>query len=215
MKAFLDAAGLLLLDMASTLFFLILFLLTHNTVLSVGLGMALGVVQIAIQFVRQKPIHSMEWLSLFLVIAAGGATLLTDDPRFVLFKPSVIYLIVGSVMLNGGWLNRYLPEIARTVAPDVAVIVGFAWAGLMFVSAAVNAFVALACSISSWAMIMPVYGIVSKLAVFLGGFVAIRLAVIRRIRAMPAEQREALLSAMGRPREAPSLASSIEPHARG
>ena len=33
----------------------------------------------------------MEWLSLFLVIAAGTATLLTNDPRFVLFKPSVIY----------------------------------------------------------------------------------------------------------------------------
>jgi len=215
MKAFLDAARLLLLDMASTLFFLILFLLTHNTTLSVGLGMALGIAQIAIQLVRRKPIHSMEWLSLFLVIAAGSATLLTDDPRFVLFKPSVIYLIVGSVMLNRGWLNRYLPEIARTVAPDVAVIVGFAWAGLMFVSAAVNAFVALACSISSWAMIMPVYGMVSKLTVFLGGFLAIRLAVIRRIRAMPAEQREALLSAMGRPSEAPSLAGAIQPHARG
>ena len=196
MKAFLEAARLLLLDMASTLFFLALFLLTHNTILSVGLGMALGVAQIGIQIVRQRPIHIMEWLSLFLVIAAGSATLLTNDPRFVLFKPSVIYVIVGSVMLKTGWLNRYLPEIARTVAPDVAVITGFAWAGLMFVSAAVNASVAIACSLSTWAMIMPVYGMVSKLAVFLGGFLAIRLTVMRRVRAMPAERREALLSAI-------------------
>jgi len=196
MKAFLQAARLLLLDMASTLFFLALFLLTHNTILSVGLGMALGVIQIGIQIVRRRPIHIMEWLSLCLVLAAGGATLLTNDPRFVLFKPSVIYVIVGSVMLKTGWLNRYLPEIARTVAPDVAVITGFAWAGLMFVSAAVNASVAIACSLSTWAMIMPVYGMVSKLAVFLGGFLAIRLTVMRRVRAMPAERREALLSAI-------------------
>jgi intracellular septation protein A len=206
MKAFLDAARLLFLDMASTLFFLVLFLLTHNTILSVGLGMALGVIQIGIQIVRRKPIHVMEWLSLFLVIAAGSATLLTNDPRFVLFKPSVIYVIVGSVMLKTGWLNRYLPEIARTVAPDVAVITGFVWAGLMFVSAAVNAFVALACSISTWAMIMPVYGMVSKLAVFLAGFLAIRLTVRRRLRVMPADERDALLGAMQREGRSPALA---------
>src|SRR4051794_8212883 len=115
MKDFLQAARLLLLDLASTLLFLVLFLWTHNVILSVGLGMALGLTQIAIQFVRRKPIEAMEWLSLFLVITAGTATLLTDDPRFLLFKPSVIYAIVGIVMLKPGWMNRYLPPIVRTV----------------------------------------------------------------------------------------------------
>jgi intracellular septation protein A len=150
----------------------------------------------------------MEWLSLFLVIAAGTATLLTDDPRFMLFKPSVIYVIVGIVMLKAGWMNRYLPAIARAVASDVAVIVGFVWAGLMFVSAAVNAFVAIAWSVPTWAMIMPIFGIVSKLAVFVSGFLAIRLTVVRRIRAMPANEREALLSSTGRHNQSPTLAES-------
>src|SRR5689334_11781327 len=161
MKDLLQAAKLLLLDLASTICFLILFLLTHNTLLSVALGVALGVVQIAIQLGRRKPIDMMEWLSLFLVVAAGTATLLTDDPRFVLLKPSVIYVIVGVVMLKPGWLNRYLPEIVKVAAPDVAVIVGFVWAGLMFVSAAVNVGVALAASLQTWAVVMPVFGIVS------------------------------------------------------
>ena len=208
MKDFLEAAKLLLLDLASTIFFLLLFLLTHNVALSVGLGMALGVMQIATQFVRRKPIHVMEWLSLFLVIAAGTATLLTDDPRFVLFKPSVIYVIVGIVMLKVGWMNRYLPAIARAVASDVAVIMGFVWAGLMFVSAAVNAFVAIACSVPTWAMVMPVFGIVSKVAVFISGFIAIRFTTIRRIRAMPASEREALLVSTGRRDQQPLLAKS-------
>jgi len=197
MKNFLKAAKLLLLDMASTLAFLLLFLLTHNTILSVGLGIALGLAQIGIQFVRRKPIDTMEWLSLFLVVAAGAATMLTDDPRFVLVKPSVIYAIVGVVMLKPGWLNRYLPDIAKVVAPDVAVVVGFAWAGLMFLSAAVNAFVALTCDVATWALVMPVFGIVSKVVVFLLGFSAIRLTAGRRIRAMPAAEREALLNSTG------------------
>ncbi len=198
MKDFLNAARLLLLDLASTLVFLLLFLLTHNTLLAVGLGVAFGVAQIGIQFVRGKRIDVMEWLSLFLVVAAGTATLLTHDPRFVLFKPSVIYAIVGVVMLKPGWLNRYLPDIARTVMPDVAVVVGYAWAVLMFVSAVVNGFVALTCDVATWAMVMPIYGIVSKVVVFLGGFAAMRIIGRRRITAMPAGERDALLASAGR-----------------
>jgi intracellular septation protein A len=197
MKYLLNGARLLLLDLASTLAFLVLYLLTHNTILSVSLGIALGLAQIAIQFIRRKPIATMEWLSLFLIIAAGTATLLTRDPRFVLIKPSIIYAIVGIVMLKPGWLNRYLPDIARVVAPDVAIVVGFAWAGLMFVSAAVNAFVALTFDVAVWALVMPIFGIVSKVVVFLAGFAAIRLTAGRRIRAMPALERDALLASTG------------------
>jgi intracellular septation protein len=80
MRYFLSAAKLLLLDLASTICFLVLFLLTHNIILSVSLGMALGLAQIGTQFARRKPIDTMEWLSLFLVIAAGTATLLTSKP---------------------------------------------------------------------------------------------------------------------------------------
>ena len=198
MRDFLNAAKLLLLDLASTLFFLLVFLLTHNTVLAVCLGIALGLVQIGTQFVRGKPIETMEWLSLFLIVAAGTATLLTDDPRFVLFKPSVIYAIVGVVMLKRGWMNRYLPDTAKAVLPDIAVVVGFVWAGLMFVSAAVNAFVALTFSVATWAVVMPIFGIVSKVVVFLAGFAAMRLIGRRRVRAMPAVERDALLAATGR-----------------
>jgi intracellular septation protein A len=198
MRDFLNAAKLLLLDLASTIVFLVVFLLTHNTILAVGLGMALGLAQIATQFVRRRAIETMEWLSLFLVIAAGTATLLTDDPRFVLFKPTVIYAIVGLVMLKPGWMNRYLPDIARAVVPDVAVVVGFVWAGLMFVSAMVNAFVALTCSVATWALVMPIFGIVSKLTVFVIGFAAMRFIGRRRVLAMPELERDALLVATGR-----------------
>jgi intracellular septation protein A len=198
MRDFLQAAKLLLLDLASTIFFVVVYLLTHNIVLSVGLGTALGLAQIGTQILRRKPIDTMEWLSLFLVVAAGTATLLTDDPRFVLFKPSVIYAIVGAVMLKPGWMNRYLPDIAKAVVPDVATVVGFAWAALMFVSAAVNAFVALTYSLATWAMVMPIFGLASKIAVFLLGFAAMRVIGRRRVRAMPPLERDALLAATGR-----------------
>jgi intracellular septation protein A len=198
MRYLLNAGKLLLLDLSSTILFIAVFLLTGNIYLSVGLGMALGVTQIGTQFARRKPIETMEWLSLFLVIAAGTATLLTDDPRYVLFKPSVIYSIVGGVMLKPGWINRYLPAIAQAVVPDVAVIVGFIWAGLMFASALINAVIALKFSLATWALIMPIYGIVSKLLLFLAGFAAMRFIGQRRVSAMPEPEREALLATTGR-----------------
>ncbi|PST19629.1 intracellular septation protein [Rhizobium sp. JAB6] len=197
MRSFFDAARLLLADLASSLFFVVLLSLTHNATLSACLAIMLGLLQIGIQFIRGKPIDAMEWLSLFLVIAAGAATLLTDDPRFVLFKPSVIYSIVGVVMLKRGWMNRYLPAIARSVASDVATYVGFAWAGLMFVSAALNAFVAIAFDLSTWAVVMTAFGIGSKVVLMLAGFAAIRLTVRRRVRAMPDAERNALLISTG------------------
>jgi intracellular septation protein len=78
----------------------------------------------------------------------------------------------------------------------------------MFVSAALNGFVALTWSVETWAIVMPVFGIVSKVAVFVSGFAAIRLTAARRIRAMPAVEREALLNATGRHDQAPSQAKS-------
>src|SRR3979409_511451 len=142
MKNLFEAGKLLLLDMASTFFFLVLFLLTHNITLSVVLGMGLGIGQIGWQFARKQPIDTMQWMSLFLVLGSGTATLITHDPRFVMLKPSLIYTIVGVVMLRPGWMNRYLPPVAIQMIPDIAYIFGYVWAGLMFFSAALNIVVA-------------------------------------------------------------------------
>ena len=199
MKDFLKAAKFLLVDLASTMFFLILFLITHNTFLSVAFGAALGVIQITIPLIQRKPVHTLEWMSLFLVIVAGTATILTDDTRVMLIKPSVIYVIVGIVMLKAGWIIRYLPAIAKAVAPDVAVVVGYAWAAMMFITAAVNGFVAITYTVPTWAKVMLIFGMVSKVVVFIAGFLAIKLTTMRRVRAMPIEEREAFLASMGRP----------------
>ena len=101
-------------------------------------------------------------------------------------------------------MNRYLPPIVRAVAPDVGVIVGFVWAGLMFVSAALNVFVALTWSVTTWAAVMPAFGIISKAVVFLAGFAAIRLITARRVRALPAAEQAVLRGTLGRPEAAPA-----------
>jgi intracellular septation protein A len=180
MRNLFEAGKLLLLDMAATLFFLVIYLLTHNVPLSVVLGMALGTAQIGYRLARRKPIDTMQWMSLFLVLGAGAVTLITHDPRFVMIKPSVIYIIVGVVMLRRGWMNRYLPPIAIERVPDVAVVLGYVWSGLMFFSAVLNVIVALNFSVVTWSAAMSIYGIVSKAALFLIGYATMRIVGARR-----------------------------------
>lgn len=186
MKNLLSSAKVLLSDLASTLFFLVLFLLTKNLILSVALGMALGVIQIGLEFARRKPVDTMQWLSLFLVLASGTTTLLTNDPRFVMVKPSVIYVIVGIVMLRPGWMNRYLPPIAVAVVPDIAFVFGFVWAGLMFASAALNLVVAVTLDAATWAVVRSIWGMASKIGLFLIQYAIMRLIGVRRRRAATA-----------------------------
>jgi intracellular septation protein A len=182
MRNLLIAGRTVLLDMASTLFFLLLYLGTHNIRLAVGLGIALGIAQIGWEFVRKRPIDAMQWMSLFLIVTSGAATLLTNDPRYVMLKPSVIYVIVGIVMLRPGWMNRYLPPVATEVVPDIAYIFGFVWAGLMFLSAAVNILLALNSSAAMWASAMTVYGIATKLGLFLIQYATMRMIGMSRRR---------------------------------
>jgi intracellular septation protein A len=136
--------------------------------------MALGLAQIGWQFVRKQPIDTMQWMSLFLVLGSGTVALITEDPRYVMIKPSVIYIVVGVVMLKRGWMNRYLPAIAIKSVPDIAVIFGYLWSGLMFFSAALNVILALNCSVTIWAETMSIYGLVSKVMMFLIGYAVMR-----------------------------------------
>lgn len=209
MKPFLQTLKLLLGDLAASLFFLLMFLTTHNAVLSACLGMLFSLIQVGSNLVRQKAIDVMQWVSLFLVVAAGTATVLTEDPRFVLFKPTAIYAIIGVVMLRTGWMQRYLPAIAKSVAPDIANGLGFAWAGLMFITAMLNAYLAVSTEFTTWALTMSIFGIASKAILFIVGFAAIRLIVRFRLRAMPPGQREALLIATGWQGRSPPQATVV------
>ena len=186
MNHLLQSARLLVSDLASTLMFLAVLLITKDLMLAVALGVGLGVIQIGWLMARRKPIDTMQWLSIGLVVVSGLATMLTSDPRFVMLKPTVIYCIVGAYMLRPGWMNRYLPPIAVQTVPDLAYLFGFIWAGLMFLSAVLNIALALTLDPVSWSAAMSIWGIASKVALFLIQYATMRLIGRRRVMAMSA-----------------------------
>lgn len=183
MANLMHSARLLVSDLASTLLFLVVLLATKDLMLAVALGVGLGVAQIVWMKARRQPIDTMQWLSIGLVVASGAATMLTSDPRFVMLKPSAIYCIVGAYMLRPGWMNRYLPPIAVQTVPDLAWIFGFVWAGLMFGSAVLNIVLALTLDPVAWSAAMSIWGIASKVVLFLIQYITMRTIGVRRARA--------------------------------
>jgi intracellular septation protein len=186
MKDLFQASRVLLADMASTLVFLAVYVLTDNLFLAVGLGMALGVVQIGWQLGKKKPVEALQWLSLLIILVSGTATFFTNDPLFIMIKPTIIYIVVGVVMLKRGWMNRYLPPIALATVPDLGILFGYVWAGLMFFSAALNIALALSLDVTTWAAVKSVWAIGSKVCLFLIQYAIMKSTGMRRARAMMA-----------------------------
>ena len=181
MRDLFQAARVLLHDMASMV--LVVVAITDNLYLSSALGMALGVGQIGWQLARRQPIEALQWLSVIQVLVAGTATFLTDDPRFVMLKPTVVSIVLGVVMLKHGWMNRYLPPIALATVADIGTIFGYVWAGLMFFTAALNLALALTYDTTTWSAAMSAWGLASNIGLFLIQYAVMHVIGARRDRA--------------------------------
>lgn len=173
----------LLADLLSTLAFVAIYALSHNIYLATGLGIAAGVIQIAYLKLRRAPIDAMQWASLGLVVVFGGASLVTHDPRFIMLKPTLIYLVIGGIMMRRGWMTRYMPPEALAWASDVVIAFGYVWAAMMFLTGALNVGLVVHGDIKLWAWWIGVFPIASKLALFAVQYLTTRFVVTRRIRA--------------------------------
>ncbi len=170
-------------DLFSTLLFVGLYAATHSVYLAAGLGIAAGVLQIAYLKLRRSPIDAMQWMSLGLVVVFGGASLFTHDPRFIMFKPTLIYAAIGVVMLRRGWMTRYIPPLGLVWARDVAVVFGYGWAVLMFATGALNIVLVANGDPKLWAVWIAVFPIASKLVLFGIQYLTTRAIIVGRMRA--------------------------------
>jgi intracellular septation protein len=178
-----DAFAKLATDFFSTIVFIALYFITGNIPLATGVAIAGAIAQVIYARVKGEPLSFMTYASLALVIVLGGATLLTNDPRFVLAKPSIAHFAIGAIMLKRGWMLRYLPPIVTDTIPEYVTIAGYAWAALMFALGAGVIAVAATGDIKLWAFYVSVGAIGAKIAAFAVQYVAFRILVTNRIRA--------------------------------
>ena len=178
-----DVFAKLATDFLSTIIFLVIYLASGNIVLATSVAIAGAIGQVVYARIKGHELSFMTYASLALVIVLGTVTLLTQDPRFVLAKPSIAHFAIGAIMLKRGWMLRYMPPIVAETIPEYVTIAGYAWAALMFALGAGVIAVASTGDIKLWAFYVSVVAIGAKLAAFAVQYVAFRLLVISRIRA--------------------------------
>jgi intracellular septation protein A len=170
-------------DLLSTIVFVALFAITGNALLTTAIGVGVGIGQIAIETLRGRPVAAMQWLSMGLVLVFGGLSLITNDSRFIMVKPTLAHFAIGAVMLKRGWLDRYLPEAVHRYVPQSVIIgSGYAWALSMFAFGVGNLFVAMTMSRADWALFNTVVPLVIEFGGFALQYVLFRVIVRHNLR---------------------------------
>src|SRR5215470_2793518 len=175
-----DVFARLATDFFSTIVFLVIYLATDNIVLATGVAIAGAIAQVIYSRIKGRELGYMTWASLGLVIVLGTATLLTNDPRFVLAKPAIGHSAIGLIMLKRGWMMRYMPPIVSETIPEYVTFAGYAWAVLMFVLATGTVGVAMTGDMKLWTFYVTVVLLGAKLAAFAIQYVAFRVLVGNR-----------------------------------
>lgn len=175
-------------DLVATFTFYLLFVLTGSASLAATVGLLVGVLQAILHKLKREAVPGLLWIGIALTLSLGGLSLLTHSARFILLKPSIIYCCVGATMLPRGWVRRYVPAIALELLPAATWDrVGWAWAWLMFGTAAVNAVLIASLPPQRAAILLLVLATGSKLALFAAQYAVLRARAVVAFHARSAD----------------------------
>lgn len=175
MKTLLYALGPMLFDSLGVLVFAVLLVAGADIVVATMAGTIVALAVVGYELARGRKVAALQWISLASVLLTAAATLFTGDPRFVMAKPTIVYLVVGSVMLRRGWLNRYILPEQLVLVGDVMDRFGMIWAALMFLSAGLNLVIAMFFT-AWWPLFIGIFPLASKFGLF-----AVHIAVVHFI----------------------------------
>jgi len=175
MKTLLYALGPMLFDSLGVLVFAVLLVAGADIMVATIAGTIVALAVVGYELARGKKVAALQWISLASVLLTAAATLFTGDPRFVMAKPTIVYLVVGTVMLRRGWLNRYILPEQLALVGDVMDRFGMIWAALMFLSAGLNLVIAVFFT-AWWPLFIGIFPLASKFGLF-----AVHIAVVHFI----------------------------------
>ncbi len=120
-----------------------------------AVAIAASFAQVGWLALRKKRIEPMLWASLAIIVVFGGLTLYLRDKTFILWKPTVLYWLFGSVLAGSAFLGRnliraLLSEQMRLPDP-VWRRLNWSWVGFFAFMGAANLYVAFSYSEKIWA----------------------------------------------------------------
>ena len=137
-------------------------------------GTAVFMVAITVAIIIAKIVigraSPMMWLSAILVVGFGGLTLYLHDQKFIQIKPTVIYLLLGGLLLagllRGKPLLKYVIQHAYTGLSDKGwMILSRNWALFFFVMAGLNEILRASVNFDTW-LTIKVWGVTAASFLF-------------------------------------------------
>src|SRR3546814_16438264 len=101
-KSLLDSVGPVVVYSRGVIVFAGLLGLGASVSLATVGGTVAAVAVVGWEVSRGRRPAPLQWISLAMVLVSAAATLLTGDPRFLMIKPTIVYLIVAAAMLRRG-----------------------------------------------------------------------------------------------------------------
>lgn len=122
--------------------------------IATAVAIAATVAQVAYAWFRHRKVETMQWVSLGLIVVLGGATLLLHDKSFIMWKPTVLYWLMGSTLLVMNLLgkqplNRLMGQ-QLTLPAAVWQRLTYAWVVFFAVMGGLNLYVAFNFSETIW-----------------------------------------------------------------
>jgi intracellular septation protein A len=150
-------------DFLSAIFFLLAYVTFGNVRLAGVCLIAARLAQLGGIKLTGRRIHQMQWMRFALVLVLGGATVLTQNPDFIMVQPSALHFAVAGLMLWRGGMVLYITSAARQRVPEtVTVAAGYAWAALMAALGLTNLMIVLYFNLTTWAWFIVVGAIGAK-----------------------------------------------------
>ena len=111
--------------------------------LATVVGIIATVLQVGYLLVRRRKVDTMLWVSFFVIVVFGGATIYFHDETFIKWKPTMLYwifaaaLFVSQVFLKNNLMRKVMHE-ALPLPDAIWPRVGFQWMGFLFFLGALN-----------------------------------------------------------------------------
>ncbi len=117
--------------------------------------MLVSLVQIVWQRMAGKRVETMQWVTLVLIVSLGSATLFFNDERFIKWKPTAVYWLLGGALLFWQLVLRKNALQAlmgsQLKLPDVIFArLSYAWAVFFLLMGVINLWVAFSFSTDVW-----------------------------------------------------------------
>ena len=95
-------------DLIAVILFFLTYIITKNIILATSVAIVAGLAQAEFLWWKYRKLETMQWVSLLLIVVFGGATVLTGDRTFIMWKPTLLFwagalaMLVGSLMKKNG-----------------------------------------------------------------------------------------------------------------